>query len=154
MTRAERGFFVFGLMVGLASAGFIHLVLRSIGTSDTPQEAIVTAPNTALSKAKILLRYEPDPPTAKSPTNFRVTVLDSTGKTQPDYQVWLTLVMPAMPSLQMGEMRLSTDLSWNGSEYSGTTALPMEGPWDLTVNVGRNSQSFAAYRTHFEARQR
>ena len=154
MTRRERGFLVVGLMVGLTSAAFIHMLLRNVGVAETPRQAVGVSPDSALSKARIVLRYEPDPPKAASPITFHVSVLDSTGKVLTDYQVWVTLVMPAMPSLQMGEMRLNTDLGWNGTEYSGAAALPMEGPWDLTVNVGKNGQSWAAYRTHFEARQR
>ena len=50
---------------------------------------------------------------------FHVTVTGPDGKPVSDAQVQVTLVMPAMPAMGMGEMRSSINLTWNGSEYAG-----------------------------------
>ena len=101
---------------------------------------------------KMTFRPEPDPPKGAAPNTFHVSVLDAKGQPVTDAQVKVTLVMPAMPAMGMPEMRASAELSWKGSEYSGTTNVPMAGPWNVAVEVSRGGQLLATYRTRFDAR--
>ena len=65
----------------------------------------------------VTLRSDPSPPKGGSDGMFHVTVTGPDGKPVTDAQVKVTLVMPAMPAMGMGEMRSVIHLTWNGSEY-------------------------------------
>ena len=69
-----------------------------------------------------------------------------------DAQVQMTIVMPAMPSMGMPEMRNSAELQWNGSEYVGPITVGMAGPWNVVVEARRGNQVLATYQTRFDAR--
>ena len=74
------------------------------------------------------------------------------GKVVSDAQVKVTLVMPAMPSMGMGEMRSAINLTWNGSEYVGSGPIAMAGPWNVTVEASRNGQLLGVFRSRFDAK--
>jgi RND family efflux transporter MFP subunit len=100
----------------------------------------------------VTLRPEPGTRKGGSDGIFRVTVTGPDGKPVSDAQVKLTLVMPAMPSMGMGEMRSAINLSWNGSEYTGTGPIAMAGPWNVTVEATRNGQLLGVFRSRFDAK--
>jgi hypothetical protein len=100
----------------------------------------------------LTFQTDPDPPLGGRENDFRVTVLDSAGKPVPDAEVRITLIMPAMPSMGMPEMRSSAALRWAGSEYLGPIHLASGGPWNVLVQARRGLQVLAEYRTHFNAR--
>jgi len=104
------------------------------------------------SKYQVTLQTEPAPPKGGSEGTFRVKVTGPDGKPVIDAQVHLTLVMPAMPSMGMGEMRSAVELAWNGSEYAGKGIVPMAGSWNVTVEARRDSQLLGVYRTRFDAK--
>jgi hypothetical protein len=60
--------------------------------------------------------------------------------------------MPAMPSMNMGEMKTGEDLKWSGSEYTAVGNMPMAGSWAVTVAAERNGQTIANYKTRLIAR--
>ncbi len=101
---------------------------------------------------KITFQTLPDPPKGAADNTFRVSVTDSSGKPVSDAQVRVNLVMPAMPSMGMPEMRSSADLSWKGDHYEGTGSISMGGPWNVTVEVSRGGQAVASHRTRLSAR--
>src|SRR5262245_20623773 len=103
-------------------------------------------------KFTVTLRPEPSPPKGGSDGMFHVTVTDPDGKTVSDAQVKVTLVMPAMPSMGMGEMRSAITLTWNGSEYVGSGPIAMAGPWNVTVEATRNGQLLGVFRSRFDAK--
>src|SRR5688500_14667638 len=88
-------------------------------------------------------RIEPDPPRGAQESLVRVTVQDSAGNAVRDAQVRMTIIMPAMPSMGMAEMRNSADLQWNGSEYTGPIAIGMAGPWNVVVAARRRNEVLA-----------
>jgi RND family efflux transporter MFP subunit len=100
----------------------------------------------------VALKPQPSPPKGGSEGMFRVTVTGPDGKPVSDAQVKVTLVMPAMPSMGMGEMRSSINLTWNGSEYAGSGPIAMAGPWNVTVEASRNGQLLGVYRSRFDAK--
>jgi nitrogen fixation protein FixH len=90
-------------------------------------------------------------PAGNSDATLHVTVLDASGKAVSDTQVKVTLIMPAMPTMGMGEMRATTDLTWKGSDYVGTIKVPTAGSWNVEVNASRNGQLLGSYHARLNA---
>jgi Cu(I)/Ag(I) efflux system membrane fusion protein len=105
----------------------------------------------AVSQLKLTFRSDPETPRGNSDTRLHVTVLDASGKAVSDAQVKVTLIMPAMPAMGMGEMRAATDLTWQGSDYAGRIKVPTAGSWNVEVNASRNGQRFGSYRARLNA---
>ncbi|HLQ79151.1 MAG TPA: efflux RND transporter periplasmic adaptor subunit, partial [Terriglobia bacterium] len=104
------------------------------------------------SDYKTTFRIEPDPPAGGKDNTIHVVVVDSAGKPVSDAQVRMTLIMPAMPSMGMPEMRSSGDLKWNGTEYTGPIHIMMAGPWNVVVEAQRGNRPLSVYRTNLSAR--
>ena len=100
--------------------------------------------------AKLTYRIDPDPLKGAAPAKITVQLLDA-GKPVADAQVKITLVMPAMPSMSMPEMRASAELSWNGKEYSGVIDVPIAGPWNTTLEATRNGHVLASQHVRLTA---
>jgi RND family efflux transporter MFP subunit len=101
---------------------------------------------------RITFRIEPDPPRGAQDNAVHVTVQTADGTPVRDAQVRITIIMPAMPSMGMPEMRNGVDLPWNGSEYTGPITVGMAGPWNVVVEARRGAEVLATYRTRFDAR--
>jgi hypothetical protein len=104
------------------------------------------------SSHKVTFRMEPDPPVGGSEANVFVIVTDAAGTVIADAQVRLTLIMPAMPSMNMPEMRSGAELRWNGKEYTGSISVSMAGPWNIVVEASRGGALLGTYRSNTEAR--
>jgi membrane fusion protein, copper/silver efflux system len=111
-----------------------------------------TLSRTDASNYTLTLRVDPAMPKGGSEATFHVTVAGPNGKPVTDAQVQLTLVMPAMPSMGMPEVRSSIELTWNGSEYVGKGAIAMAGPWNVSVEARRGEQLLSVYRSRFDAK--
>jgi RND family efflux transporter MFP subunit len=85
---------------------------------------------------------------------FSAVLIGADGKPIPDAQVKLTLVMPAMASMGMPEMKSSSDLAWSASQkaYIGKAQPGMAGGWNVTVEARRQGAVIATYRTRLIAR--
>ena len=106
----------------------------------------------ATSSHNVTFRMDPDPPIGGSEANAYVVISDPAGKGIPDAQVRLTLIMPAMPSMRMPEMRSGAELRWNGKEYTGPISVSMAGPWNIVVEARRDGVLLGAYRSNTQAR--
>ena len=97
--------------------------------------------------------HAPTPLKAGEDNVFTATLTDAGGKPIPDAQVKVTLVMPAMPSMGMPEMRSSFDLAWNAAQhaYAGKGQPGMTGSWSVTVEGRRAGAVLATLRTHLNA---
>src|SRR6202158_3844540 len=95
------------------------------------------APAPAVPQIKFTFRSDPETPRGNTDATLHVTVLDASGKPVTDVQVKVTLIMPAMPAMGMGEMRAASDLTWKGSDYAGTIKVPTAGSWNVEVNARR-----------------
>jgi len=106
----------------------------------------------AVSSA-IQFRFSADPATPKggSNTTFHVTVLDVSGKPISDAAVKVALVMPAMPAMNMPEVRSPADLKWDGTEYTGAVKVPSSGAWNIEIEARRNGQVLGTYRSRLVA---
>jgi len=105
----------------------------------------------AVPQIKLSFRSEPETPRGNSDATLHVTVLDASGKPLTDVQVKVTLIMPAMPAMGMGEMRAATDLAWKGSDYVGTIKVPAAGSWNVEVNASRSGQLLGSYHARLNA---
>jgi RND family efflux transporter MFP subunit len=114
-----------------------------------PEQSQARAP--AVSQLKLTFRSDPETPRSNSDTRLHVTVLDASGKAVSDAQVKVTLIMPAMPAMGMGEMRAASDLTWKGSDYVGTIKVPTAGSWNVEVNASRNGQLLGSYHARLNA---
>ena len=104
------------------------------------------------SNYTITFRSEPAPLKGGSEGTFHVKVTRPDGKPLTDAQVQVTMVMPAMPSMGMGEVRSAVDLKWNGSEYVGKGTVAMAGPWNITVEARRGGQLLGVFGSRFDAK--
>jgi membrane fusion protein, copper/silver efflux system len=120
---------------------------KAFGT-ETP----VPSSGSANANYTVTLRTEPTPAKGGSDGMFHVAVAGPDGKPVSDAQVQVTLFMPAMPAMGMGEMKSSVNLSWNGSEYVGTGPIAMSGSWTVTVEARRAGQLLGIYRTRLDAK--
>jgi membrane fusion protein, copper/silver efflux system len=105
----------------------------------------------AVPQIKFTFRSDPETPRGNSDATLHVTVLDASGKPVTDVQVKVTLIMPAMPAMGMGEMRAASDLTWKGSDYAGTIKVPTAGSWNVEVNASRNGQLLGSYHARLNA---
>lgn len=82
-----------------------------------------------------------------------VKLADAQGKNITDAQVTLTLEMPAMPSMNMPEMKSNVALAWSASAqaYVGKAQPGMMGGWNLFVVARRNGAVIATTNTHRNA---
>ena len=106
----------------------------------------------AAGEVKVEFSNSPDPPKGDAPITYRVRLLDSSGRPITDAQVRVDILMPAMPAMNMGEMKTGENLKWTGSEYSAVGNMPMTGSWVTTVTATRNGQTIATYKTRLNAR--
>jgi Cu(I)/Ag(I) efflux system membrane fusion protein len=85
---------------------------------------------------------------------FEAKLTDGGGKPISDAQVTVTLVMPAMPSMSMPEMRNGFALAWDAGRqaYAGKGNVPMAGSWNVTVEARKNGVVIGSARTRLSAR--
>lgn len=101
--------------------------------------AASTPAGAAQTGMDITLRTNPDPVRTGDNT-FEVMVMQD-GKPVTDAMVSTEFYMPAMPSMNMPEMRTKTDLTHAGNGmYRGNGQVTMAGDWDVTVTVMRGGQ--------------
>ena len=110
------------------------------------------SPNPSAGGYKLAFRISPDPPQGARENTLHVTLTDPTGKPVPDAQVRLTFTMPAMPAMNMPEMRNAAELKWTGSEYISPIQILMAGGWNVSIEARRGNEILATTQTHINAR--
>ena len=99
--------------------------------------------NTATGNVEITFASEPNPP-AMGENTFDVTVR-SAGQPVADADVTVEFFMPAMPAMNMAEMRSTVELKHDGNgRYRGAGNVMMSGNWDATVSVKRGGQEIGS----------
>lgn len=119
------------------------------GAAATPQKK--EAPGNAVL---IEFHSDADPLKSGADNSFRVKLTDASGKPVTDAHVKITLIMPAMPSMNMPEMKSSFDVQWSAAQqaYVGNGQPPMAGTWNVLVEATRNGGVIASSHTHLSAR--
>jgi hypothetical protein len=103
---------------------------------------------------KLEFHADADPLKAGDDSSFRVSLTDAKGKPVADAQVTVTFIMPAMPAMNMPEMKNAFGLQWMADRqmYMGKGQAPMAGSWTVLVEARRNGSVIASYRTRLNAR--
>ena len=118
---------------------------KSYSESSTPGSSASTG-------YKLAFRIDPDPPQGAKQNTLHVTLTDPAGKPVRDAQVRLTFTMPAMPAMNMPEMRNGAELKWTGSDYTGPIQIMMAGGWNVAIEARRGNEILATTQTHINAR--
>jgi Cu(I)/Ag(I) efflux system membrane fusion protein len=113
-----------------------------------------TSKSAEASAVKIDFHADPNPMKAGEDNQFHVTLTDADGKPINDARVTVTLIMPAMPSMGMPEMKSSSELAWkaDSNTYEGNGQAPMPGTWTVLVEARKNGNVLGSMRTHLSAR--
>jgi Cu(I)/Ag(I) efflux system membrane fusion protein/cobalt-zinc-cadmium efflux system membrane fusion protein len=103
--------------------------------------------------AKIDFHTDASPMKAGQDNTFHVNLTDAKGKPISDAQVTVTLVMPAMPAMNMPEMRSSFSLPWMAAHqmYMGKGQPGMAGTWTILIEARKNGGVIASFHTHLSA---
>ncbi|MGA1982788.1 MAG: efflux RND transporter periplasmic adaptor subunit [Acidobacteriaceae bacterium] len=104
--------------------------------------------------AKLDFHADSDPLKAGEDNVFRVALTGADGKPIPDAHVTVALIMPAMPSMSMPEMKNSFELPWSAGQhlYMGKGQPPMSGSWNVTVEARKSGAVIATFHTHLNAK--
>jgi Cu(I)/Ag(I) efflux system membrane fusion protein len=135
------------------SSGMTGLFGGSKEFANGQQGQSAGAPSAAQNAAKIELHPAGDLKGGEDNT-FQATLTDASGKPISDAQVTVMLVMPAMPAMNMPEMRNSFALTWSAGQqaYTGKGKVPMSGSWNATVEASRNGAVIASARARLTAK--
>jgi hypothetical protein len=69
-----------------------------------------------------------------------------------DATVKITLVMPAMPEMNMAEMKVTPTVAWNGSDYLGKANVPSAGLWNVNILVLKQNRVIASTKVQWMAK--
>ena len=117
----------------------MFVALAGAGCSKERVETVATGGSTTGAGMEITVAIEPNPPTLGDNT-IGVTVKKD-GAPVTDANVTTVFSMPAMPAMNMPEMRSSATLQPAGEgRYRGVGRLSMAGTWNVRVTVTRNEQ--------------
>jgi hypothetical protein len=108
---------------------------------ETTTSAPAEEPRGSAASGDIDITFDshPDPPRMGENT-FEV-VVTSSGEPVTDANVAVDFFMPAMPSMNMPEMKNSVSLQHEGGgRYRGAGNVMMAGTWNVTVRVTRGGQ--------------
>ena len=91
--------------------------------------------------AKVELTTDPSP-ARRGPNTFRVTLGDTSGNPILGAKVSVTLVMPAMPEMNMDSMKtVIAGIDKGGGMYEGKGDLGSGGIWQVTVTATQNGKT-------------
>lgn len=100
---------------------------------------------------EITLKTEPDP-VKMGENTFDVMVMQD-GKPVDDATVSVEFYMPAMPAMNMAEMRSKADLKPAGNGlYRGSGQVMMAGNWDVTIMAMRGGQEIGTKKLSVTAK--
>jgi multidrug efflux pump subunit AcrA (membrane-fusion protein) len=113
-----------------------------------------TSQSATPKSAKIDFHADADPMKIGEDNSFHVKLTDASGNSVAGARVTVTFIMPAMPAMNMPEMKSSFDLAWKADSqmYVGKGQAPMQGQWNVIVEARKNGGVIASFHTHLSAR--
>ena len=139
---------------------FGALTVFSVATFFAPAGRLDAASQTATPKPKeptIVLSTKPNPPVFGA-NDFTATVTNIDGKPLVGADVVIAFVMPAMPAMQMPEMKNSvalkavSDKPADAGQYAGKGQIMMAGTWNVTVTVKVKDKTVATTKLTLTAK--
>jgi YtkA-like len=106
----------------------------------------------AKQELKISFRTDPSPAKGSGENTFHVSITDSARKAISDATVKITLVMPAMPEMNMAEMKVTPTVAWSGSDYLGKANVPSAGLWNVNIQVLKQNHLIASTKGQLMAK--
>ena len=128
---------------------------KEFSAGQTKPDISATGQNpSAASQAKIDFHVDTDPVKGGENNMFRVSLTGPDGKPIADAHVTVTVVMPAMPAMNMPEMKNAFELPWNANRqiYVGSGNVPTAGSWTVLVEARRNGGAIATFHSRLVAR--
>jgi len=127
---------------------------KEFAAAAPPQPTSSATKSAAQPEGKLDFHADAEPLKAGEDNSFHATLTDAAGKPVSDAHVKVTLVMPAMPSMGMPEMRSSFDLPWVPARqmYIGKGQPGMSGTWNVLVEARKDNNVIASIHTHLSAR--
>ena len=123
--------------------------------ASAPNPSAPTPASGSSTAATTKINLQTDTPLKAGADNaFNATLVGPDGKPITDAHVTVTLVMPAMPSMGMPEMKSTFELPWSSGKqmYVGKGQPGMSGSWSVTVEASRNGAVIATIHTHLSAK--
>jgi hypothetical protein len=104
--------------------------------------------------ARLDFHADADPMKVGQDNSFSATLTDGAGRVLTDARITVTLVMPAMPAMNMPEMKSSFGLTWEASRqmYVGRGQPGAAGTWNVLVEARKGASVVAAIHTHLRAK--
>lgn len=123
------------------------------GQQGQPASSSSTGKGAESSAVKLDFHADADPMKVGQDNSFIATLTDGADKPISDARVTITLVMPAMPSMNMPEMKSSFELSWVADRqmYMGKGRPGMAGTWNVLVEARKSGSVVASSHTHLRA---
>jgi len=127
---------------------------KEFSAASPNQGAGVSASANNPQAASARIEFHADPMKAGEDSSFQVKLTGPDGKQVVDANVTLTLIMPAMPSMNMPEMKSTVALPWDAGHamYMGNGEAAMAGTWTVIVEARRGGNVIATTHTHLGAR--
>jgi len=125
------------MSIAMALTATLALFTAACGGGQPSSES--TEPAAPGQNAEVTFRSEPDPP--RMGDNTLEVMVMSGGQPVTDADVTVEFFMPAMPAMNMAEMRNTVPLKHEGGGmYRGAGNVMMAGNWDVTVMAMRGGQ--------------
>jgi uncharacterized GH25 family protein len=129
-------------MKRLMNVAVVMLMMVGAAACSKQEPAAATTPGSS-GAAEITFKSDPETPKMGDNT-FEVMVMQD-GRPVDDAQVSVEFLMPAMPSMNMAEMRTKADLMPTGNGmYQGKGQVMMAGNWNVTVMAMKNGQEIGS----------
>ena len=126
---------------GLWSRGVIGVCAMLTACAKQPSSVAMNTPQD--QTIRLEFNVTPNPPRSGD-NEVAVRVRNADGSAVTDASVSAVFYMPAMPSMNMPEMRDVFTLSHQqDGTYAGKGSLEMAGTWDVTVSVSRGGETVA-----------
>lgn len=132
-------------------AGIDHSKMTGSSTAARPAAGMH---GSAAPAAAVVFSVRTDPaPPRGGKNDFEVTLKDAEGKPITDADVSLAFYMPAMPSMNLPEMRSAAQLTSAGNGvYKGSGTVGMPGDWDVTITAARKGQTLGTKKMKLTAK--
>jgi len=132
----------------LACLGIVAVLAAGCARGDPETAQPAAQPAAAANAQSLNITFGTVGAPAKGDNKIEAVVKRADGTPVTDASVAVTFRMPAMPTMNMPEMRSTAPLVHQGDgRYTGTGQLEMAGTWYVTVTVSRDGAQIGSSRS-------